>query len=203
MRRLLPLYIGAAALAVPAVAAAHFILHQPTPILEQNALGDPQKMAPCGGTSADAGKPTGAVTDAVGGSLLHIKIQEAVFHPGHYRVALGVAGMSDLPADPETTTRPTERGPYSVSAKIEAKPKPPVLADGLFVHTERPAPGSFWETDIKLPNIDCTGCMLQVIQWMGEHGLNKDGDYSYHHCVAMRIKADPLLPRDKRWSARK
>ena len=80
--------------------------------------------------------------------------------------------IDQLPPDPETTTRESPRGPLSVAAKIDPNPKPPVLVDGLFVHTERPAPGSFHEADIRLPNINCDKCTLQVIQWMGEHRLN-------------------------------
>src|SRR5690606_10253308 len=39
-----------AALAV-APASAHFVLETPAASLEQNAIGDPQKLGPCGGTS--------------------------------------------------------------------------------------------------------------------------------------------------------
>src|SRR5437762_719944 len=107
--------------------------------------------------------------------------------------------ITELPPDPETTTRASPRGPLSVSAKIDPNPKPPVLADGLFVHTERPAPGSFHETDIRLPNINCEKCTLQIIFWMGEHALNRDGDYSYHHCANLKITANPALPIDTTW----
>ncbi len=191
--------IAFAGVAIPSAAFAHFILHLPTPTLEQNRLGDPQKSFPCGGTSADPGKPTGVVNTVRGGDELPIKIQETIYHPGHYRIALAVKNVSELPADPETVTRPTERGPWSVSAKIDPNPKPPVLVDGLFVHTTRPEPGSFFETKLKIPNINCDSCTLQVIQWMAEHGLNKDGDYSYHHCATLKITANPAMPIDKRW----
>ena len=191
--------IGAVVLLAPSAAAPHFVLMEPTNLLVQNELGDPQKLAPCGGRSTDAGTPTNVITPARGGDNLHIKIREAVFHPGHYRVALAVNSRSELPKDPETTTRESPRGPWSVTAKIDPNPKPPVLADGLFVHTERPAPGSFHETDIRLPNINCEKCTLQVIQWMGEHALNSDGDYSYHHCAEIKITANPALPIDTSW----
>ena len=74
-----------------------------------------------------------------------------------------------------------------------------LLADGLFEHRERPAPGSFFETDIKLPNINCEKCTLQVLQFMEEHGLNREGDFSYHHCADLKITANPALPIDKAW----
>jgi hypothetical protein len=75
--------------------------------------------------------------------------------------------------------------------------KPPVLADGLFPHTTRPtAP---FEADIDIPNINCTKCTLQIIQFMTEHGLNRDGDFSYHHCADLQITADPAKPLTAGW----
>lgn len=179
-------------------ASAHFIMEAPAASLVQNAIGDPQKLGPCGGTSQDPGTATGAVTRLTGGSTLHLKLREAVFHPGHYRVALART-EAQLPADPETVTRDGPRGPISVSAQIAMNPAPPVLADGLFQHTTPPAPGSFWETDLRVPNVDCEGCRLQVIQWMGEHGYNPDGGYSYHHCATVSITRNPDLATDDEW----
>ena len=199
MRHSVCFAIGAVIVLAPSAASPHFVLMEPTNLLIQNEVGDPQKLAPCGGRSNDPGTPTNAITEKRGGDMLHIKIREAIFHPGHYRVALAVNSQDELPPDPETATRETPRGPFSVSAKIDPNPRPPVLADGLFVHTERPAPGSFHETDIRLPNINCERCTLQIIQWMGEHRLNEDGDYSYHHCAALKITANPALPIDTNW----
>lgn len=182
-----------------APASAHFILVAPDSWLEVNVLGDPQKAAPCGTSDLTKGTPTGKITAMQGGDLLHIKIKETIYHPGHYRVALAVKDRSELPADPEAVTRDGPRGPISVSGKIDPEPKPPVLADGLFVHRERPARDSFWETDVRLPNINCDKCTVQVIQFMEEHGLNREGDFSYHHCADLKITANPALPIDKGW----
>ena len=129
--------------------------------------------------------------------MLHIKLRETIFHPGHYRIALARSPAA-LPPDPEVLTRDTPKGPHSVSAKI-ADAKPPILADGLFAHTEKPAPDALWETDVRIPNINCDGCTLQVVQFMSEHGHNKDGDYSYHHCAVLRVTMNPVLPADKAW----
>jgi hypothetical protein len=186
------------------VADAHFVLVSPAASLVQNRLGDPQKIAPCGGVSANAargtpanpGTPSGAVTQVTGGSMLHLLIQETVFHPGHYRVALARTA-AELPADPVVTTRDSERGPWSVSAAIQNPPVAPVLADRLFAHTERPM--GLQETDIPIPNINCVNCLIQVIQFMAEHAKNADGDYSYHHCAVVNITADPAKPIDTRW----
>ncbi len=171
---------------------AHFELLAPAASLVQDRLGDPQKLAPCGGTSANPGTPTGSVNPVRGGDMLHIKLRETVFHPGHYRIALA-RSQAELPPDPDVTTRDTPKGPWSVSAKI-ADAQPPILADGLFAHTQKAAPDTFFETDVRVPNIDCDGCVLQIVQFMAEHGHNKDGDYSYHHCAVLKITANPALP---------
>src|ERR1051325_1307241 len=92
---------GLVALGVPAAGSAHFILEAPKGWIEENALGDPQKLGPCGGTSKDAGAPTNAVTEVAGGSLLHVKVKETIYHPGHFRIALAVLDRGELPVDPE------------------------------------------------------------------------------------------------------
>jgi hypothetical protein len=189
-----------------AEADAHFVLVSPPPSIVQNRLGDPQKIAPCGGVSANPGRgtpanpgvPSGAVTDMKGGSSFHLLLSETVFHPGHYRVALAKTPAS-LPADPKVTTRDSERGPWSVSAEIQSPAVPPLLADGLFAHTERP--NGLVEADINIPNVTCKNCVLQVIQFMADHGKNPDGDFSYHHCATVNITADSSKPIDAAWAS--
>ena len=135
--RFLVLCVGLT-MAVQTAAYAHFKLLEPASWLVENDRGDPQKAGPCGGSNTDWGKPSYAITKAVGGQKLHVKIQETIYHPGHYRVALAVNSPTELPLDPQTTTRDTEKGPWSVSAAIQSPPTIPVLADGLFVHAVRP-----------------------------------------------------------------
>jgi len=183
------------------IAGAHFRLLEPASwIVEENNLGDPQKLGPCGGTSANPGKVTNAVTKATGGQKLHIKVMETVYHPGHYRISLAVKSRDQLPADPAVVTRDTDKGARSVSTPIQNPVAIPVLADGLFPHTSRVT--TPWETDVTLPNISCSHCTLQIVQFMAEHGLNPDGGYSYHHCADLQITADPKAPApDAAWLA--
>ena len=55
---------GLAVLALVSLTAqAHFKLDTPASWIVQDDKGDPQKMAPCGGTMADGGTRTGAVTE--------------------------------------------------------------------------------------------------------------------------------------------
>jgi hypothetical protein len=183
-------------------ASAHFKLLEPASWLIESDRGDPQKSGPCGGSNTDWGKPSYVITKAVGGQKLHIKIQETVYHPGHFRVALAVNSPTELPPDPQVTTRDTEKGPLSVSAVIQNPPQTPVLADGLFGRNTRPAtPIDFLETDVQLPNINCKKCTLQVVQFMAEHAFNNPGGYAYHHCAVLEITADPTKPLDKGWPA--
>ena len=183
---------------VPALLQAHFLLLEPVSTLVQNQLGDPQKLGPCGGVSTDPGKPTGAVTEVPGGELLRLKVQETIYHPGHFRVALAVLDRAELPVDPEDVTKDGPRGPVSVSAKIDPNPKPPVIMDGFWDHHVR-QPRQVFDTYVKIPNINCDHCSLQVIQFMEEHGVNTDGRFTYHHCADLKITANPAMPIDKRW----
>jgi hypothetical protein len=204
MTRFTRFYLLAAGLmiAVPAVIHAHFKLLEPASWLIEDNRGDPQKAGPCGGTNTDYGKPSYIIGKAVGGQKLHLKVQETIYHPGHYRVALAVNSPTELPLDPETTTRESDRGPWSVSAAIQNPTQIPVLADGLFVHSTRPTgPMDPWEADVQLPNINCRKCTLQVVQFMADHGFNNPGGYSYHHCANLQIAADPAQPLSTGWPA--
>jgi hypothetical protein len=188
-----------------ATADAHFVLVSPAASMVQNRLGDPQKTGPCGGVGANPargtppnpGVPSGAVTNVKGGTNLPLLVQETIFHPGHYRVALARTA-AQLPPDPAVTIVQTERGPRSQSAVIQSPVVAPVLLDGIFTHTERPTQN--FEGEIPIPNINCRECVLQVIEFMADHpGIGTDGGHSYHHCAVVNITADPAKPIDTRW----
>jgi hypothetical protein len=206
-----PFALAIAAAALPSNAAhsdlppapVHFKLLEPVSWIVEDERGDPQKAGPCGGTNNDWGTPSFVVNEYVGGSTMHLKLVETIYHPGHYRVALAVNSMLELPPDPVAETRQTERGPYSVSGEIQDPPQPPVLADGLFQHDTRPESPQTYEADITLPNINCDHCFLQVIQFMNDHAYNNPGGYSYHHCAVLKITADPSKPIDTRWPAQR
>jgi hypothetical protein len=203
--RLNALLVAAAIACLTGAVDAHFALISPAASLVQDRLGDPQKIGPCGGVSANPARGTGAnpgvasgaVTNVKGGTSLHVLVNETIFHPGHYRIALARTA-ADLPKDPVVTTAQTDRGVRSEKAEIQSPAVAPILADGLFVHTERATAN--WETDIEIPNINCVNCLMQVIQVMFNHpGVAVDGGFSYHHCAVLNITADPAKPADTRW----
>lgn len=177
-------------------AGAHFKLVEPASWIEEDERGDPQKLAPCGGTLADGGTRTDRITEVRGGQMLRVVVDETVYHPGHYRIALA-RRPNLLPPDPRVTMKDTEKGPRSASADIETDPEPPVLADGLWPHYERRT--GIWETEIEIPNFDCDGCFLQIIQFMADHPGVREGGFSYHHCAVLNITPDEDLPLDTRW----
>ena len=176
--------VGCAALLYPAATEAHFVLSSPASWANQDSQGNPQKSSHCG--QADPGTPavaTGAVTSFRPGDTVTITINETVFHPGHYRVALA-SSQAQLPDDPQVTVGSTACG----SAAIQNPPVFPVLADGMLVHTTQfSGPQTFTVT---LPaGMTCTKCTLQVEEFMSSHPLNNPGGCFYHHCADISIQA--------------
>src|SRR3989441_9352951 len=182
------LFLMVAGLAIAAQStSAHFRLLEPASWLIESDRGDPQKSGPCGGANTDWGNPSYFISKAVGGQKLHIKVQETVYHPGHYRVALAVNSPTELPPDPQVTTRDSERGPWSVSAVIQNPPQTPALADGLFVHSPPPTrPLAPFGTDVQVPNINCKKSTLQILQFMAEHAFNNPRGYMHPHSAKLR-----------------
>ena len=162
---------------------AHFTLVQPPSSV---AIDDGGKGgAPCG-----AGPASNIITAVQGGHGITLKLNEFVFHPGHYRVALSVNSRSELQPDPDVVQ---DKNGNSISAAIQSKIAPPFLADGLFAHT-RP-PGDL-QTTLTLPNLNCERCTLQVIEFMAQHRA----DFFYRHCADLKITVDPNLPlADAAW----
>ena len=168
------------ALAVPATASAHFKLVAPEGMYSQSGLGDPQKEGPCGPTG-DGGATTNQVTTVMAGSTLTLTINETIYHPGHYRVAIA-QNPAGLPAVPTVTPGTTACG----SAPIEANPTLPLLADGVLKHTS--AFSGQQTAQIALPaDMACTNCVVQVVEFMSNH----PAPCFYYHCAVVNVTAGP------------
>jgi hypothetical protein len=176
--------VGAISVLAPTSARAHFILQAPACYSQQDAIGIPEKSAPCG--QSDTGStvvPTGMVTAFQPGQTVTITITEAIYHPGHYRVALA-GSQADLPADPTVTAGSSACG----TAVIENPATLPVLADDLLDHSS--AFSGPQSVQVKLPdNPPCTQCVLQVVEFMSDHPLNPQGGCFYHHCANITIES--------------
>jgi len=175
--RALAVTFGALMVLVPPAAKAHFTLIQPPSSL--STMDGGKGPPPCGGD----GMAPNVVTRVQGGSPLTIQLFEFIPHPGHYRIALSLNSRAELPPDPDVVV---DAYSLSVSAAIQDPPKFPILADGLFAHTDASS-GGMWQGEVMLPNIDCAKCTLQVIEFMAEHPPS----YFYHHCADLQITAQP------------
>ncbi len=176
--------LGIAVLLGSSATEAHFRLESPPAAFEQDAGGDYQKSAPCGPSQAQE-LPTGIVTTFQAGSTISITIDETIYHPGHYRVALAVNDPSELPDAPPVT--PVGNDPCG-STVIQDPPVFPVLADGLIAHD---APFSGPQTfEVTLPtDVTCDNCTLQVLQYMSSHGA----PCFYYHCATIAIQEEPVM----------
>jgi len=157
---------------------AHFALRSPASWRVQDALGSPQKVGPCG--DEGAAPTTGVVTAFSPGETITITLDETIFHPGHYRVALAVDDRDELPAEPPVTPGATACG----SVPIMSPPMFPVLADGMLEHTT-PFSGTR-SIQVTLPSdVTCAHCTLQVLEFMSSHPV----PCFYHHCADISIGA--------------
>lgn len=183
--RLLQSFLVVTTLSVAGTASAHFNLTAPVPANPADQVGG-KGGKPCG-----PDKTPGTVTPVMGGSMLKLDVDEFVTHPGHYRVALVLNSRDELmalaePAVMDKDGKVITTG-MSVSAAIQNPPVFPVLADGVLPHTDG---GGEQSAMIPLPNVNCDHCVLQVIEFMAQHGP----DYFYRHCADLKITADPSKP---------
>jgi hypothetical protein len=179
------LLLAVSLLALPRAAQAHFTLVAPPPA--SNSTNGGKGSGPCG--PADS---TGVVTPVTGGSKLMVKVNETIYHPGFYRVALSIKSRAELPADNVVKDAggkvlPPAGPGNSASAVYQDPPVFPVLADNLWPHTSATP---MFSTEITLPNVNCDKCTLQVIEFMAQHAP----DYFYRHCADLKITADPSKP---------
>lgn len=153
--------------ALTSTALAHFRLIEPKAALVQAADGNPQKGKPC-----STGTETTDVANYMREQTINITVKETIDHQGFYRVALAkdTASLPDVPAGACNTLTPQE-------------PTTTILAGNMFVGLIG-GPDSAPRTEtVKLPNMNCQNCILQVIEVM----TNDTGDCYYYHCAKVNI----------------
>lgn len=178
-------FVGLAIAALAPASQAHFALQSPPAMTSQDGFGSPQKLGPCG--NEPGGTPTNAITAYQSGQTITVTINEIIYHPGHYRVALAVNDPSELPPEPIVTPNSTPCGTVPIASPAVF----PVLADGVLIHTAPfSGPQSF---EVTLPaNVTCTKCTLQVLEFMSDHPLNNPGGCFYHHCANISLQSTPV-----------
>lgn len=177
-------------------------------MFEQGERGRDTKVAPCG-------KPDGIATGAEytyrPGSTITVKLAEYVRHPGYFRIAFDNAGHDDF-VDPRWIVAPdpdNRQGGCPIDDTDQCRRgnqatdgdffnNATVLMDNLNPHTrENAQPEYTWE--VKLPDVDCDDCTLQIIQVMEDpagtaHGVYNttpgDNNDVYHQCIAINLDRD-------------
>jgi hypothetical protein len=168
------LVVASASIASPS--NAHFVLTAPAATNEQSDVGNPQMDAPCGDEGA---VKTGALTPFTAGETIDVTIDEKIFHPGHYRVALAIESANELPQDPIVTLNASGN---CGTALIQDPPVFPILADGVLAHTSEFAGPQTLQ--VTLPeDLVCERCTLQVIEFIGSHSL----PCFHHHCAEIQV----------------
>ena len=138
------------------VAAAHIALDAP------KARYAELKEGPCGRGAGDA--RTANVTTFRSGQTITVKWRETIGHPGHYRISFDPTGTRAF-VDPKSFT--------------DVSSAPSVLADGI---VDKTGTGSYSQA-IKLPDVECTTCTLQLIQVMTDKTPFGDGNDLYYQCA--------------------
>jgi hypothetical protein len=159
------LLVGICVMATPSDAAAHMKLLFPADRIMTNDRGDPQK----GTANCAAGPRTNMRTVLKAGATIMLEWTETVSHPGHFRIAFDDDG-EDAFRDPD-------------GINVMNPPVMPVLADGLF--RDGHMSGRRLMHPLKLPNVVCKNCTLQILQIMTDNE-----DVIYRHCADIELTMD-------------
>ncbi len=156
-------------------AFAHIKMTYPPEALVVNDMtGDPQKGGPC-----STGTASGRVTTFTAGEKVKVTWKDAMFfHPGHFRISIAENRSKLVTPTPVVTNNDCK------SVEVQAAPKLPVVADGLYAgHTT----AGTYEQEITIPDMPCDKCTLQLTQFMLQHAP----DCFYYHCADIKIVAKP------------
>jgi len=154
---------SATALLVALPAAAHVRLESPA-----SRYGDEMKVRPCG---VAGGPRTDRVTTVRPGQVLTVIFDELIDHPGYFRIAFDPAG--DAALGPPVWNGATFVNPPEVSVLLDHISNPPGLTHG--------------EVPVTLPDIECDGCTLQLIQVMTDKPPFDGLDDFYYQCADLRL----------------
>ena len=207
MRSTKGLLAAGALLAVASTAQAHINM-----VGELIDRGGDQKTFPCGGQSR-----SGSPYVFEPGATIVLQVNEAIPHDSYYRIAFDDDGTDDFvdpasidPINPNRATAPLANlfgcQPASGSTECCAAPAdgcgasdfcnvvslnggPSVLWDNLDPHVAGQGAAPRWA--VKLPDIECENCTLQVIQVMQDvpgHGVFDGQSDMYYRCIDIQLK---------------
>lgn len=160
MRRSLAMALAAGLLLPGLPARAHVRLVSPT-----SRYGDEMKLGPCGRLG---GLRTDRITTVRPGQDLEVVFDELIDHPGHYRIAFDPSGDDDLAP------------PAWDGARWTSPPAVDVLAADL---PDAAGGLTHGRVTVRLPDVECDGCTLQLIQIMTDKPPLDGGDDFYFQCA--------------------
>lgn len=171
MNRLLAIGAVVALAALASPVRAHLALEYPP----SRYGGDVLKQGPCGVSGGARGT---MVTELASGSDVTVVWNEYIDHPGHFRIAFDADGDDDF-RDPvcvaDCATRTPEIGLYVNDA---------VLLDGI-ADTD----GGESRVTVRLPDVECDRCTLQVIQVMTDKPpYTSPGNDIYYQCADLVLR---------------
>lgn len=192
------LALSFAAFASSSSASAHISLEQGGTHLSR--YGDNElKAGPCGQVGGTRG--TNVYTYEPG-STITVSLVEFIAHPGYFRIAFDDDGddgfkepVSILPVDPK---RKCPDGPGDHCGASDFYNSAAVLPgmDNLDPHLAAIGPSPKYTWQVKLPNVECNNCTLQIIQVMEDDGAHGPFDTTagvgvediYHQCIDLVLK---------------
>jgi hypothetical protein len=151
------------------------------------------KKGPCGRT--DGAKGTN-IYNYEPGQTIKIAVDEFVPHPGYFRVAFAKDSDSEFvtPRTIDPINRKCMDDPADKCGKPDFFNTPGVLADNLDPH-KRGWPGKRYTWDVKLPDVECDNCTLQVIQVMTDgypihapYDPSYESEDVYYQCIDIVLK---------------
>lgn len=168
--------------------SAHVDLTYPPPRLLGSANGNQLKIAPCGqGTNMR----TATVTTFTPGQMVDIKIEEYVDHTGYYAVSFDNDGDNDFPYPRagSDAVNPDTDDPMTMM---------PIGDKVLGYHFDEAMncadqPNGECVIKVKVPNVNCQNCTLQLVQFMYDKTGDNQPNEQYYQCADIKIEG-ALMP---------
>jgi MYXO-CTERM domain-containing protein len=169
-------------------ASAHVDLIDPAPRWLGSAHGNDLKQAPCGQAT---NMRTATVKTYTPGQMVDIKIEEYVDHPGYYAVSFDDDGDNDFPY-PRANSDDVDP---ATDAPMTAMPVGDKVLGYYFDKDMNCAdqPMSQCTIKVKIPNVNCDNCTLQVVQFMYDKTGDNNPNEHYYQCADIKIEG-PLQP---------
>jgi hypothetical protein len=205
LRRIVVTGFALTVVAFAASASAHISVERAG--IHKSRYGEGQlKDAPCGLKDGTRGEN---IYTYEAGQTIDVKLAETIAHPGYFRIAFDEDGDDDFiepasikPVDP---ARPCPFNAADKCGDSDFDNSPAVLMDNLNPHLPgEDGPGYAWQ--VKLPDVECDNCTLQVMQVMEDiiHGAYNpvpgdpaDTPYiadNYHQCIDLVLTSKPVAP---------